>query len=98
MTVSHYILRAFATALICCAIQSSLAIAQDDLQSAIKQRLIGLSQPNGNKIARDAVVAVSFIDALSRMKILTGNSNKHLSQKISKFLKNRYRNPKQKTL
>ena len=28
------------------------------------------------------------------MKILTGNSNKHLSQKISKFLKNRLVNSK----
>ena len=29
------------------------------------------------------------LNRTSRMKILTGNSNKHLSQKISKFLKNR---------
>ena len=68
MTVAHYIFRALATAIICFAIQSSIATAQDDPQSAIKQRLAKLAQPNGNKIARDAVVAVSFIDAFYKAR------------------------------
>ncbi len=37
------------------------ARAQDDLQAAIKARLATIAEPGGNKIARDAIVAGSFL-------------------------------------
>ena len=38
-------------------------VAQDGLQAAIKLRLAAIERPGGNKIARDAIVAGSFLKA-----------------------------------
>ncbi|MEM7751083.1 MAG: peptidoglycan-binding protein, partial [Pseudomonadota bacterium] len=63
LTIALHCIRRAVSALLCIVWLSSPTVAQDDLPSAIQQRLVGLSKPGGNTIARDAVVAVNFLSA-----------------------------------
>ncbi|MEM6499780.1 MAG: peptidoglycan-binding protein, partial [Pseudomonadota bacterium] len=63
LTFALHSIRCVVAALLCIVWFLSPTLAQDDLPSAIQQRLVDLAKPGGNTIARDAVVAVEFLNA-----------------------------------
>ncbi len=63
LTFARRAFRGAMAALLCMVWFSSPSLAQDGLPSAIQQRLVDLAKPGGNTIARDAVVAVEFLNA-----------------------------------